>query len=666
MGNVYTKTAELSKKTLLHLFNITDVTADLLLLRGIDTPYKAYVFFNPELINCYSPFLFNTINEAIVLIKKCIQKKIKFGIFADSDIDGLTSLTIVSHLFDLLGADYCYRYPVGEELYGLTIPIIDEFRKRDVQCIITLDSGTRDVEEIAYAKSHGVDVIVCDHHEPSDELPDAVIINPKLHTCSYPFKELAGVGVAFKLCIALLSSYTRYYEQYVVILAVDSNAYHYKVMHRGCNKECGVVNDISDIQHIINKYTNTIILHYDVAAVNALQQVKLFNLKDYSGQLSNNKNLLKIEPEKIFPSALDFAVAVAQKMQFQQSKKMMKFIKDVVPLVTMGTIADMMPLVDENRTLVTAGISFFDKTYHTGINVIREHIAKPINADVIGWDISPLLNTPGRFGKTELAAKFFLMDKSSEVKGILDEIIQLNAERKNIIQTLVNKFSESYSTNANKKIIMIQSDEVPEGLTGIIANRIADQTMLPVIVIANKTDSTVVKGSGRVGNHLDFFSIVSQFKHIFEKLGGHEQAFGFSIHKKNIEVLEKLLHDYLQQYDTCNNYMQYDYELPIDYISFEFLDELKLFEPYGAGHKSFTFISRNCSIASYYIINSKHIKCIVDGTIKIEAMAWNGKDKYETILSQKKPVDIIYTVKTNEFNGLISPLLIIIDMHLSN
>jgi hypothetical protein len=84
------------------------------------------------------------------------------------------------------------------------------------------------------------------------------------------------VGVAFKLCIALLSSYTRYYEQYVVILAVDSNAYHYKVMHRGCNKECGVVNDISDIQHIINKYTNTIILHYDVAAVNALQQVKLF------------------------------------------------------------------------------------------------------------------------------------------------------------------------------------------------------------------------------------------------------------------------------------------------------------------------------------------------------------------------------------------------------
>ncbi|HOF13846.1 MAG TPA: hypothetical protein PLN01_05955, partial [Spirochaetota bacterium] len=139
---MYTKTAELSKKTLLHLFNITDVTADLLLLRGIDTPYKAYIFFNPELINCYSPFLFNRINEAIVLIKKCIQQKIKFGIFSDSDIDGLTSLTIVSHLFDLLGADYCYRYPVGEELYGLTIPIIDEFRKRDVQCIITLDSGT--------------------------------------------------------------------------------------------------------------------------------------------------------------------------------------------------------------------------------------------------------------------------------------------------------------------------------------------------------------------------------------------------------------------------------------------------------------------------------------------------------------------------------------------
>lgn len=647
------------KDVLLSHLNISPLTADLLLLRDINTPYDAYIFLNPDLSFCYSPFYMNQMDEAVMIIKNAVTQKKKIGIFADSDIDGLTSLTLLTHLLDLLNVQYYYRYPVGDELYGLTIPIIDEFKKNNIDCIITLDSGIRDMDEIAYARNLGIDVIVCDHHEPSENLPDAVIINPKLSTSQYPFKELAGVGVTYKFCLAILLSYTKYFDTHIIVIALSQNSIRYNIIHKGRNIAHGSVSSIEQIRQILKQYPSAILFNYDVPDAISLRHKMYYNIKDFLDELSPIQGMIKGTIKDLFPTTVDYATKMVFKLQYQQSKKILQFIQDMLPLVALGTIADMMPMIDENRILVSNGVAYFDKTNHCGLKVIREFISKTMNTDTIGWDISPLLNTPGRFGKTKLAADFLLGKKTSKVKELLKEIVELNKERKNIIQSLVTKFSKTDSIN-NNTFHVIYSDEIPDGLTGIIANRLADKLLQPVLVISDKPDAEIIKGSGRSRNNFDFFTSVSRYNHLFEKLGGHNHAFGFSIKKENIPVLLKELDKTLNcSRMECDIHHKYDYELPIDNITFELLNELKLFEPYGIGHRPFIFLSRNCTISQYFIINGKHCKLIINGSIQLEAIAWNSNVKYINILNQNVPVDLLYTVKANEYNGLISPLLII-------
>ncbi len=646
------------KELLLSHFNISSLVADLLLIRGIDSPYKAYTYLNPDLSLCYSPFLMDEMDEAVKKVKNAVSNKKKIGIFADSDIDGLTSLTLLTHLLDLFDVQYFYRYPVGDELYGLTIPVIDEFKNNNVDIIITLDSGSRDITEIAYARSLGMDVIVCDHHEPSANLPDAIIINPKLHTSQYPFKELAGVGVTYKFCLAILLSYTKYYDKHIIITALSDSNILYNVIHKGKAITHGSVESIEQLQPIIKQYSHSILFNYNIPDITSSTHANCFDIKDYINELSQNNEIVKGNVKDLFPTPIDFATMLVYKIQYQQSKKISQFIQDMLPLVALGTIADMMPMIDENRILVSNGITYFEKTNHCGLKIIREYISKTINADIIGWDISPLLNTPGRFGKTKLAADFLLEKNPSRVREILEEIVQLNSERKTIIQSLVSKFSKHKITEINS-LHVICSEEIPDGLTGLIANRLADQLSQPVLVISDKPDTQIIKGSGRSRNNFDFFSKVSKYEHLFEKLGGHNHAFGFSIKKENIPVLVTELNNTL----TCpiheNDITEYDYELPIERITFELLYELKLFEPFGIGHKPFIFLSKNCKISQFFIINNKHCKLLISGSIQLEAMAWNCAEKYKEILSQLISVDLYYTVKTNEYNELISPLLII-------
>ncbi len=652
-----TSTSSDIKDLLLSHFNISHLVADLLSLRGIHSPYTAYTFLNPDLSLCYSPFLMNQMDEAVGIIKHTITANKKIGIFADSDLDGLTSLTLLTHLLDRLNVQYYYRYPVNDELYGLTVPIIEEFKSNNIDCIITLDCGTRDINEIAYARNLGIDVIVCDHHEPSENLPDAVIINPKLMTSQYPFKDLAGVGVTFKFCMAILLSYTKYHDAHIVVIALSGNAIQYNIIHRGRAIVNGSVNNIEGIKNLLKQYRNAILFNYDVPDAGLLKHRLYYEIRDFVDELSPMKEIVKGDIKDLFPTTVDYATMLIFKIQFQQSKKISQFVQDMLPLVALGTIADMMPITDENRILVSNGISYFDKTNHCGLKVIREYVAKTINTDTIGWDISPLLNTPGRFGKTKLAADFLLEKKTSKVKEILQEIVELNKERKNIIQSLVAKFSNDSSIES--KLHVVYSDEIPDGLTGIIANRLADQLSQPVLVISDKSETEIIKGSGRARNNFDFFSSVSRYEHLFEKLGGHNHAFGFSIKKENIPVLLNELHNTLSCAITETNVKSYDYELPIDYVNFALLDELRLFEPYGVGHRPFVFMSRNCTVSQYFIINGKHCKLIINGSIKLEAMAWNAALKYNDILKKNIPIDIMYTIKANEYNGLISPLLII-------
>lgn len=202
---------------------INKIIGSILYARGTREKNDVISFLFPELNNLHSPFLMKGISEAVVRIRKALADGERIAIFADSDIDGITSLTILYDLLSKCGSTPHIRYPRNKEGYGLTCDIIDEFISAGINLIITVDSGIRDIEEIRYAASKGIETIITDHHEPDAYYPDAIIVNPKMPDCPYPFKELAGVGVAFKLAHALLFSYTNSYNRRFVIISSPDN-----------------------------------------------------------------------------------------------------------------------------------------------------------------------------------------------------------------------------------------------------------------------------------------------------------------------------------------------------------------------------------------------------------------------------------------------------------
>ena len=181
---------------------IDRIPASILYGRGIRTPESMQAFLSPCLSDLHSPFLLDGMHEAVTRIREAVRSGEKIAIFSDSDIDGITSLAIIYDLLVKLKSGAYIRYPGDREGYGLTCGIIDEFKSGGITLVITVDCGIRDFSEIEYAGRCGIDFIVTDHHEPDLALPSAIIINPKLENSSYPFKDLAGVGVAFKLAHA--------------------------------------------------------------------------------------------------------------------------------------------------------------------------------------------------------------------------------------------------------------------------------------------------------------------------------------------------------------------------------------------------------------------------------------------------------------------------------
>ena len=194
-------------------YGINKIIGSILYSRGIKEKDELLSFLYPELNNLHSPFLMRGMSDAVFRIREALDKKERIAVFADSDLDGITSLTILYDLLLKCGSIPMIRYPKNKEGYGLTCDIIDEFASSDISLLITVDSGIRDIQEIKYAASRGIETIITDHHEPDTNYPEAVIINPKMPDCNYPYKDLAGVGVALKLAHALLFSYTAAYEK---------------------------------------------------------------------------------------------------------------------------------------------------------------------------------------------------------------------------------------------------------------------------------------------------------------------------------------------------------------------------------------------------------------------------------------------------------------------
>ncbi|MFH0948563.1 MAG: single-stranded-DNA-specific exonuclease RecJ [Elusimicrobiota bacterium] len=495
---------ELSAKT-----GYSKIVTSIFLQKGLSTPNLIEKFVHPQIADLHNPFLFADMEKAVKRIRRAIENKEKILIYGDRDVDGITSTNIAYLYLKELSADVLWYIP-SDEGYGLHNELIEKYKKEGVGLIITVDCGITAVEEVNLANSLGIDVIITDHHEPLAELPKAVaIIDPKCPSEKYPFRELAGCGVAFKLFQAVAFSYSDYYGKDTVI----------------------------------------------------------FDIK---------------------------------------TTEQRKFIEEYLYLVALGTVADIVPLISENRILVKHGVPLFYSSKKPGIRAMIDNLQiekKSFTTKKVSWSIVPLLNSAGRYGKAALSAELLVTDDKNRADELLEEILAINGERKNLQKINIKRFiDETVKQNdiENDKIFITVVSHLKHGVTGIAANQIIREFGKPVILLILEGEEAM--GSARSISGFDIVSAIEKCKDIVVKYGGHKAAAGLTIDRKNLEEFIKRIKfvaNSLITDEMLEPYLSIDTAIFVSDISVNLINELDVFEPCGSGNECPIFVVNEAVLSDF-------------------------------------------------------------------
>jgi len=353
-------------------------------------------------------------------------------------------------------------------------------------------------------------------------------------------------------------------------------------------------------------------------------------------------------------------------LQWRGLKQIFSILQGYSVLFAIGTIADIMPLMGENRDIIKYGLYAIRRGKgHKGIQSLIDK--SKVSSKSISWDIAPLLNAPGRMGETDLTVKFFLENDNTQIKPIISEIHKINNARKKTVAAIVEKLR---NTNAgikiNDNIFFYMDDEIIDGLAGLIANRLADDMKKPVIIAAGTAKDGVIKGSARSYGDFDFLMHTLTITHLFERLGGHAQAFGFTAMIENIEEIINTINQSVADRFIPDKTIQIASILDVNDINSSLIKKFSMLEPFGKNNEEPVFILKQVKIEEFNSFGStkNHGKYIINNSLQV--IGWNMFDKMDSYFKAKKNVDLIFNLTQNEYLGKTLPRLILIDIDFSD
>lgn len=492
--------------------------------------------------------------ERIITAAKNMEHVVVFG---DYDVDGMTSSCIMYEFLCSIGLE-CEVYIPGrlDEGYGLNIPALESFAAKGVTLVVTVDCGITAVEEVLYAKSLGIDVIITDHHECKAELPAAVaIIDPKRPDCTYPNKNLAGVGVAFKVICAL------------------------------------------------------------------------------AGKESLNKMLSKY-----------------------------------IELVALGTIADVVSVCGENRTLIKFGMDALEKTSRPGLlRLFRETglDSKRLTTGAIGFSIAPRLNAAGRMGCPNLSVSLLSTKSPKEADKIAEELSSLNLERKNLVTSIYDDATEILNKTKIPGPIVLAKRSWYQGVMGIVAARIAEMHMLPTIMIC--IDETGIgRGSCRSFGHFQLYSALESCSDLLVNFGGHEMAAGLTIKEENIPEFTRRFQEYYHKLIKIPPVPTLHIDLEVKkpgLLSLDNLEAATVLEPFGNGHTPPLLCIKNAVLTQLLPVGGgTHTKVRINKFGESFDGIFFSKTVQELGVRTGDHVDVAFEPQINEFRGRKSVQMLLIDM----
>ncbi|MBI3939744.1 MAG: single-stranded-DNA-specific exonuclease RecJ [Acidobacteria bacterium] len=525
---------------------VSPLLASLLITRGLLEPAAAARFLAPALQHLHDPFLMTGMRRAVERVEQAVSRREKILVYGDYDVDGITSVVILKKCLELAGADVQYHVP--ERLtdgYGLQPLRIREAAARGVRLILSVDSGIRSTTAAQAARSEGIDLIVTDHHLPEAELPPAYeVLNPNRNDCLYPDKNLAGVGVAFKLVQALLQRAGR---------------------------------------------------------------------------------------ERLIPS----------------------FLK----IVAIGTIADIVPLLGENRVFVKIGLEGLKLPRNHGLKALLESagvLGKQIDYSAVGFRIAPRLNAVGRMGETADAVRLFDAEEEDQARAIAMRLNDKNSwrqlEQEEILKSIDLKFKTEPET-FSEPVIVLWDPGWHRGVIGIVASRIMEGYGRPVLIAS--VAGGAATGSGRSFGSFHLLESLHACAGLLERFGGHRHAAGFTADASLLPELRRRINEYARQ-----RYAQMpvpsigvDAALPARKLNWAVWEEISRLEPFGFGNPVPVFQDDAIPVkAGPFAIKDKHLKWKLAARYCGEAIWWNQIARLEA-LKQARSFRAVYQLELNEFRG---------------
>ena len=583
--------------TLSRAMGITPLTARLLCNRGYTDPASAELFFGNDERVWHDPMLMADMTPAVRRVLEAVEHQESIAIYGDYDVDGVTSVTSLYLYLTGLGAKVtCYIPNRLGEGYGMSVAAVDQLAADGVSLIITVDTGITAHAEIAHAASLGVDTVVTDHHECHADIPVCcAVVNPHRPDCPYPFKELAGVGVVFKLICACEAT------------------------------------------------------RLGLTASEALQQMG----------------------------------------------------DRLIDLVAIGTVADVMPLTDENRYIVARGLSMLDHTERPGLCALLDAISgsgnsksassggkKPrrkVNSGLVGFGIAPRINAAGRIAHAMMAVELLLADTPEHAEEMAAELCAINTHRQaeeNAIAEQAYALIDAQLADAQAcgeappSVIVLENNGWMQGVVGIVASRITEKYGLPSILISfegamdgEESEYDLGKGSGRSIKGLNLVEALADSRELLARFGGHELAAGLTVRRKDIPAFRKRINEYasalLTEEMTAVRY-EADCVCEAHELTMEQAEELERLEPFGVGNPTPTLILKDAVIHRVIPLGGgRHTKLTVYKDGQLLQAIWFGMSPSKLPAVAGDTVDILFQLNINDYQGVRSLQLILQDLRIS-
>ncbi|MBB6218754.1 single-stranded-DNA-specific exonuclease [Anaerosolibacter carboniphilus] len=554
--------------------DIHPIVQKILIHKGITDVEAMKEFLSPKPQRTYDPFLMKNMREVVDVIVAHIQQGKSIWIYGDYDVDGVASIAVLMDFLKRFTSNLHYYIPLrAEEGYGLNCEAIEDIKKQGADLIITVDCGSTSVKEVQLARDLGMEIIVTDHHNLSDTVPNCLILNPKQGDCNYPFKLLCGCGIAFKL-----------------------------------------------------------------------------------------------------------AQGIQKTLDAPKS-----YLNDLLDVVALATVADVVPLIDENRTLLKYGLKKMTNCTRPGLKGLIEVLdlaEKDITTTHIGFILGPHFNASGRIDDARAGVELLLETDGKKIEALIRHLVTCNHERK----TIQDKGLELCKIRVEKNyledlFLVVDSEGTHEGVIGIIAGKIRDFYYKPTLIVTEGHEEGIMKGSGRSIDGMDIYEELKKCSDLFIKFGGHKNACGFSIERDKLETLRRRLNEQAKRIkeespEVFVKTIKVYAELKPSELTEKLLMELERIEPYGMGNEKPQFLLSHLKVdnAPQGVAmgkNQEHLKLKGISSkwkdkIPVQAIGFGMADFYIKELKCPEEVDVVGFPRINEWNGYKNMQFMISDVKKSN